>query len=144
MNLSTKTLSKTEFSDLAFDLDAIENASFISRLEPGTEVLGDVVDSSQGITVYAKVQGEKINHFRDTQIDRTSTPVTRGREINKYQLTWSGRFIRYGDWLWCPRQPRFFESPEILLRQTADTLIGVLKRADVLYRLGSFTDSTRS
>jgi Eco57I restriction-modification methylase/TaqI-like C-terminal specificity domain len=124
VTLSTKTLFRTGFSDVAFDLAAIENAAFISRLAPGTELLGQVVDSSQGITVYAKVQGEKINYFRDRETDRTSKPVTRGREINKYQLAWSGRFIRYGDWLWCPRQPRFFEAPKILLRQTADTLIG--------------------
>jgi type I restriction-modification system DNA methylase subunit len=124
MNLSTETLSKTDFSDVAFDLEAIENASFISRLAPGTELLGEVADSSQGITVYAKVQGEKVDYFRDGETDRTCKPVTRGREISKYQLAWSGRFIRYGDWLWCPRQPRFFESPKILLRQTADTLIG--------------------
>jgi adenine-specific DNA-methyltransferase len=124
LNLATKALPKSGFSDAAFDLRAIENASIIKRLSRGAETLGDVVDSTQGITVYAKVQGEKIDHFREAITDKTCKPVTRGREFTKYRLDWSGRFIRYGNWLWCPRDPRFFESPKIFLRQTADTLIG--------------------
>lgn len=135
-NLATKELTKSAFSDTAFDLAAIENASFIARVSPGTELLGDVVESTQGITVYAKVQGEKIDHFRDTSTDQTCKPVTRGREISKYQLEWSGRFIRYGDWLWCRRNPMYFDSPKILLRQTADTLIGTFVE-DPMYCIDS-------
>ena len=124
LNVATKILPKSAFSDEVFDLAAIENACFIANLSPATTPLGDVVNSTQGITVYAKVQGEKIDHFRGECTDKACKPVTRGREINKYRLNWSGRFIRYGDWLWCPRNPKYFTSPKILLRQTADTLIG--------------------
>ena len=124
VNLAKKSLTRAEFSDAAFDLNTIENRAFIARLLPGTEQLGNVVDSTQGITVYAKVQGEKIDYFRENSCDKSCKPVTRGREITKYRLDWSGRFIRYGNWLCRSRTPNYFESPKILLRQTADTLIG--------------------
>jgi hypothetical protein len=85
--------------------------------------LGDVVDSSQGITVYAKVQGEKIDYFRTMKVSEYSRPVTKGREIFKYENKWTGGYIEYGKWLWCPRDKRYFESPKILLRQTAADII---------------------
>lgn len=121
---SVRSLSKNEFSSKAFDLSAIDNEKQFSQFLQGTEALGQVLDSTQGITVYAKVQGEKINHFRSAKDDGFCKPVTKGREINKYSLSWSETYIRYGSWLWCPRNPVYFESPKILLRQTADTLIG--------------------
>ncbi|MFH0960226.1 MAG: TaqI-like C-terminal specificity domain-containing protein, partial [Pseudomonadota bacterium] len=96
----------------------------IKKLSQSTEPLGDIVDSTQGIIVYAKEQGEKVDHFRSKSAEKTCKPVTRGREITKYHLDWSKRFINYGDWLCRQREPRFFESPKVFLRQTADTLIG--------------------
>ncbi|MCG2689351.1 Eco57I restriction-modification methylase domain-containing protein [Candidatus Parcubacteria bacterium] len=118
-------LQKNDFSDQAFDWETIQNFKKLGRFTVNTEKLGDILDSSQGITVYAKVQGKKIDYFRDKKEDKTCKPLTRGKEINKYTLKWDEIYIKYGDWLWCPRHPKFFESPKVLLRQTSDTLIGV-------------------
>jgi type I restriction-modification system DNA methylase subunit len=124
VNMATQVLRKSAFSDAAFDLKAIRSTSRLKKLSEGAEALGDIVDSTQGIIVYEKNQGAPVDHFRKKVVDRTCKPVTRGREITKYHLAWSGRFIRYGDWLCRSREPRFFESPKVFLRQTADTLIG--------------------
>jgi type I restriction-modification system DNA methylase subunit len=136
LSVAAKSLPQSEFSDSAFDVKAIENASVLKRLSHDSELLGDVVDSTQGITIYAKLQGEKVDHFRDSIVDETCKPVTRGREITKYYLDWSGRYIRYGDWLWRQRDARFFTSPKIFLRQTSDTLIGTYVE-DVMYCIDS-------
>ncbi len=124
LNVSSKSLPQSEVSDSAFDVKATENASILARLSRDSDLLGDIVDSTQGIIVYERFQGEKVDQFRDKIEDKTCKPATRGREIIKYHLDWSGHFIRYGDWLCRPRDPRFFTSPKIFLRQTADTLIG--------------------
>ena len=55
--------------------------------------------------------------------DKNSKPVIRGRDIQKYFLLWNDRYIQYGKWLWCSRNPKFFEQEKIFLRQTADCLI---------------------
>lgn len=73
--------------------------------------------------MYAKVQGQKINWFRDKWEDSSSKKVLRGREIFRYGIKWPGSYIQYGNWLWCPRNSIFFEIPRIFMRQTADSII---------------------
>lgn len=116
-------LEKAEYNFEAFEINSIKNKKILKRFERNTDPLGLVVDSSQGITVYAKVQGEKINHFREKKATKYSKPYTKGREIFKYSHFWAGGYIEYGDWLWCPRDSKYFENPKIFLRQTASDII---------------------
>ncbi|MDD3310379.1 MAG: TaqI-like C-terminal specificity domain-containing protein, partial [Dysgonamonadaceae bacterium] len=112
-----------DFSYDTLDITTIKNKSKIKLFESDSFPLGEVVDSTQGITVYAKVQGEKINYFNDRVISKFSKPVTRGRYIFKYKHIWNGSYMEYGNWLWCKRQDKFFEEPKIFLRQTSSDLI---------------------
>lgn len=116
-------LRKNEFSHESFEIKSINNKKILKKYEINSEPLGAITYSSQGITVYAKVQGEKINHFREGKMTKYSKPYTKGREILKYSHLWSGGYIEYGDWLWCPRDPKFFENPKIFLRQTSSDII---------------------
>jgi len=116
-------LPKSEYNYEAFEIKSISNKKILKKFEVNAEPLGTAVDSSQGITVFAKVQGEKINHFRERKTTKHSKPYTKGREIFKYTHHWAGGYIEYGDWLWCPRDPKYFESPKIFLRQTASDMI---------------------
>lgn len=116
-------LQKTTYGYEAFEIQSINNKKILKKFEVNSEPLGAVVDSSQGITVYAKVQGDKINHFRDRRTSKHSKPYTKGREIFKYTHQWAGGYIEYGEWLWCPRDSKYFESPKIFLRQTAADII---------------------
>jgi len=116
-------LPKSEYNYEAFEIKSISNKKILKKFEVNVEPLGTAVDSSQGITVFAKVQGEKINHFRERKTTKHSKPYTKGREIFKYTHHWAGGYIEYGDWLWCPRDPKYFESPKIFLRQTASDMI---------------------
>ncbi len=117
-------LNRSEFNADSFDIEAIENKKILENFLVNTDLLGSITESSQGITVYAKVQGDKVNWFREKQEDKDSKSVVRGRDLYKYCLRWSGKYIQYGSWLWCPRDPKYFEREKLFLRQTADSLIG--------------------
>lgn len=116
-------LGKNEYNFSTFDFTAITNKKHIDKYSSFTEKLGDIVDSCQGITVYAKAQGEKIDWFRNKIENEDSKPVTKGAEIFRYQLNWSGQYIQYGDWLWRKRKLEFFDQEKIFLRQTSDKII---------------------
>jgi len=122
-------LKKTEYSSDAFEINTIQNKVILKKYEVNTLPLGEVVKSSQGITVFAKVQGEKINYFREGKESKNSKPYTKGREIFKYSLMWTGAYIEYGDWLWCPRDKKYFENPKIFLRQTSADIIATYVEA---------------
>jgi hypothetical protein len=124
-------LRRYEFSSDNFDLETIKNRETLKKFLKNTELLGEITKSSQGITVYAKVQGEKKNWLRKEKIDSNSKPIFRGREIQRYFSKWSGDYIQYGNWLWCPRNPKFFENEKLFFRQTADTLIGTYIREPI-------------
>lgn len=106
-----------------FEFELLKSYQDLNIIKKKTIPLGEIVDSSQGITVYAKIQGEKINYISKEKQTANSQKVTRGKEISKYYLDWSGDYIEYGDWLWCQRNNKFFEQPKIFLRQTSDKII---------------------
>ena len=116
-------LNREEFNSQRFDYTGLINIGKLNRLNNGCVPLGEITKSSQGITVYAKVQGEKINYFRDTVVSSYSRPCLRGKNINRYSYS-CNQYIEYGKWLWCPREPIYFENEKIFIRQTSDSLIG--------------------
>lgn len=118
-------ISQADYNSSNFTLNGIANLKTLEKLSEGCEPLGDITESCQGITVYAKVQGKKINYFENSKINKYYQKVLRGKEFKKYKTLWKGDYIKYGDWLWCRRKPKFFTEPKIFLRQTADRPIGV-------------------
>ncbi|MGJ1407049.1 MULTISPECIES: Eco57I restriction-modification methylase domain-containing protein [Sphingobacterium] len=121
--IESETLDDTEFDHETFSISSIKNKEKLKAFLIDSKLLGEVYESGQGITVYAKVQGEKINYFRESIVSQNSKPVTKGREIFRYKLNWDSSYIEYGNWLWCQRDDKYFESPKIFLRQTSADLI---------------------
>ena len=123
--VNSATLSNKEITFDTFDLNAIRRKSEFNLFTENTERLGVITESSQGITVYAKVQGEKINYFRDEKTNEENCkPYLRGRDFNKYFYNQNlEQYIIYGSNLWCRRDYNFFENPKLFLRQTSDKLI---------------------
>ena len=123
--VNSATLSNKEITFDTFDLNAIRRKSEFNLFTENTERLGVITESSQGITVYAKVQGEKINYFRDEKTNEENCkPYLRGRDFNKYFYNQNlEQYIIYGSNLWCRRDYKFFENPKLFLRQTSDKLI---------------------
>ena len=116
-------IPQLNYSSECFSLDVINKKHTLKRYYDNSLPLDDIVDSSQGITVYAKVQGTKINHFRTVMQDEFSKSMIRGRNIERYLIKNSGEYIQYGAWLWCRRDAKYFESEKIVLRQTSDKII---------------------
>ena len=54
-------------------------------------------------------------HVANTQKSAVWKPLLDGASsVAPYSLTWGGRYLHYGNWLWRMREARFFEEPKIL------------------------------
>lgn len=106
--------------------------SVFRRLESCSVSLGKITDSSQGIILYKTKEDAAAGLFTSfTQEDESWSRLLRGTDIGRYTLSWSGEYVKYGDWLWCARDPRYFEQPKILLQALRNKsldrrLIGVI------------------
>jgi hypothetical protein len=128
--LSKSELNKEDYDSNSFDFRTIDNYKILKKFSTNTEELGSITYSTQGITVYAKVQGEKKNYFNNSVISKSSKPVMRGKDFHRYEESWNNGFIEYGEWLWCKRDDKFFKSPKIFLRQTSADLIATFKEEE--------------
>lgn len=116
-------LDRSDYQGMPFNVNNIKSLKALEKLSKNCLSLGEITESTQGITVYAKVQGEKINYFNEKIISEFSKPCLKGRNINRYEYNWNDFYIEYGNWLWCPRNPVFFKSPKIVLRQTSSEIV---------------------
>lgn len=104
-------------------LQRIEDACRVAS-NGGTKVLrlGDIVDSMQGIIPYkTRADGAANQHIRpQEQLPKVRSdwyPLLDGSGyVGRYELRWGKPkpYLHYGNWLWCPRSPRYFESPKIV------------------------------
>lgn len=92
------------------------SAGLISKIEKGSVPLKNICEISQGIIVYKTRQQSARNlHISGRRegpewkklLDTKSS-------IQRYALSWGRRYLHYGEWLWCPRDPKYFERPKIL------------------------------
>ncbi|GBE16944.1 hypothetical protein BMS3Abin15_00768 [bacterium BMS3Abin15] len=124
LNERTFGLNHSDFNPQSFDINAIRNGRVIERYSKNTIRLADITQSTQGIIVYAKEQGKKVNRFSETKINNNYQPVVKGRDLSRYELRWTAKYIHYGEWLCRARDPVFFKSKKLFFRQTADSIIG--------------------
>jgi hypothetical protein len=68
--------------------------------------------------------------------DITWSPLLRGSLITKYCNNWIDNYwIKYGEWLAAPRNPRIFSAPfKIVVRQTGDSIIATLIESGFICR----------
>lgn len=93
---------------------------------PATQIqrLGSLVDSSQGIIPYKTKADGKANLYIKPRMEVPSNhpewvPLLDGSGfIGRYEHRWGKQkpYIKYGNWLWCPRENRFFNSPKLLVQ----------------------------
>lgn len=87
-------------------------------------------EMSQGLIAYDKVQGTP-DEIRDTRgyhsfekKDDTYKPWLYGSDVTRYDVTWNGKeFIKYGDNIANPRDPKFFKGRRILIREITNPTI---------------------
>ena len=59
---------------------------------------------------------ERIYHSK-LKRDKSYKPYVEGKDVERYNLSWSGEYIKYGDNLAAKRDPNIFINPHILVRQ---------------------------
>ncbi len=86
--------------------------------------IGEVFEVSQGLIPYDKYQGHDAETIKnriwhsDTQVDATFKRELRGGDISRYCIEWNGAlWIKYGEWLAAPRNPKFFRKPRLLIME---------------------------
>jgi len=85
--------------------------------------LADFGEVIQGITPYDRYRGQDPElikrrgyHFNHEK-DDTCGKWLSGKNVSRYQQTWSGEWLSYGPWLAAPREKRFFTGPRLLFRE---------------------------
>ncbi|MCX6994075.1 MAG: N-6 DNA methylase [Kiritimatiellaeota bacterium] len=90
-------------------------AKLFKTVESGEIRLGDVTDSSQGIILYKTGSDAEKAKYTGFQPRKSWKRLLRGKNIARYEVLWGGEFVSYGEWLWCPRDERYFNGEKILL-----------------------------
>ncbi len=95
-----------------------------NRMQQISKPLNDYAEISQGLIPYDKYRGHTPEQIKnkvwnaDYQKDETYRKELRGKDVDRYSLTWNGKdWISYGEWLAAPRRPEFFKAPRILVRE---------------------------
>ena len=97
--------------------------SLLQKIIHKSIVLDKLGECVQGLTSYDSYRGHtqetiksRAFHFNE-KVDEHCGKWLDGKNLNRYILTEGNEWLRYGDWLAAPREPKFFENPRILFRE---------------------------
>lgn len=107
------------------------NDILVDRIKTGIVSLGKITEMCRGINPYAKselikkygkAKGTQIVEDRIWHSDRKEGKDYKkelvGSDIGRYFLYWkSGNWIKYGEWLSRPRDPKFFTLPHLVVQR---------------------------
>jgi type I restriction-modification system DNA methylase subunit len=121
--LNSKDWLKNEFS--VFDIFSNNDENqLLKKIERNKPELVSLCDFTLGLTPYDKYKGHTQKQIKDRvfhstiQKDISFKPLLEGADVKRYSVIWGQKeYISYGNWLGAPREPRFFKSPRILIRQ---------------------------
>ena len=99
-------------------------AAILKKIKEGSKELSYYVETSLGITPYDKYKGHDEQTIKgrkfhsDYKVDESYVPLISGGNISKYYISDTvDEYLRYGEWLGAPRERRFFEGTNIVVRQ---------------------------
>jgi len=104
-----------ENENYSFDIRMFgKNASLFENLNKQSTILSNICEVKQAIKT-----GNDKKYILDKKLKSNFKKVIGGSEIQRYQLNYDNRYVDYGDYLACPRNPHIFEVAEkILIRET--------------------------
>lgn len=113
---------KSENLKIEYEISA-NFSELISKIEKNSLKLGTLGEAIQGLTPYDSYRGHSKEliksrgfHFKE-KIDDSCGIWLDGKNLNRYNLTKSDEWLRYGNWLAAPREKKFFEGARILFRE---------------------------
>ncbi len=98
----------------------------IQKIRSSAIPLERITDTVFGVKVYQVGKGNPLQSkecfdnkvFNSTyQKDATFRPFLGGKDVGRYLIDWKGNWVSYGKWLAEPRQPKYFTSPRLVIRQ---------------------------
>lgn len=106
-------------------------SAVIDRVVSNAKTLEEVFDVRTGLQAYEKGKGsppqsaeDVKNHIFDFdgKVDGDTYRYLQGRDVGRYQLNWSGMWMRHGPWLSQPRNLELFSRPRVLVREITGRL----------------------
>jgi predicted type IV restriction endonuclease len=91
----------------------------MAKMEGSKESLKSILDYSQGAIPYKTKEDGKKNLYIATQPKgATWKPLLESAsQVEQYRVAKPSAFINYGNWLWCARDPKYFNQPKILFHR---------------------------
>ncbi|MBU1983208.1 N-6 DNA methylase, partial [bacterium] len=82
-------------------------------------VLGELAEVSQGLIPYNTKDMSRSNPYMSPTQEGPEWKrlLDKGACIGRYRLSWNGVYVKYGPWLYTANQPKFYESPKILVQR---------------------------
>lgn len=117
-NMEIFEIEKNKFlenENYSFDIRMFgKNASLFEKLNSRSIALAKLCEIKQAIKT-----GNDLKYISNKKESANFKKVIGGSEIQRYQLNYNGRYVNYGDFLACPRNPHIFEvSEKVLIRET--------------------------
>jgi len=96
------------------------------KLKQNSEILDDLVHIKAGLKAYEAGKGIPKQTPEDVKsrpydynykFDNDTFEYLEGKDVSRYQLKWSGTYLKYGDHLAAPRTFRIFNGNKIIIRE---------------------------
>lgn len=101
-------------------------ASVLESALSNSKAIGECFEVRSGLQAYERGKGNppqsaedvKSHVFdREEREDAQSVRYLGGKDVGRYQLSWSGLWMQYGTWLAQPRELSIFTRPRVLIRE---------------------------
>ena len=96
------------------------------KIIKNSEELDNLVEIKAGLQAYEKDKGEPKQTAEDVknrpfdydyQFDNETYKYLEGKDVNRYSVTWSGLYLKYGKHLAAPRTFNLFDGEKIIVRE---------------------------
>jgi hypothetical protein len=118
----------------------LEDVSIRTKLEANAATLETLADVKFGIKLYETGKGippqkpdDAPNHIFEAnrKINSKFRQYLEGKDVNRYEIAWKERWLKYGENLAAPRDPNLFEGKRLLVRRiVGERLIASFTEAD--------------
>lgn len=71
----------------------------------------------QGEPPQSKNHSKERRYHSDAPHDSSCVPFLRGKDVDRYDITWSGSYLNYGPWLAQPGKRYHYEQPRVIIRE---------------------------
>ena len=109
-----KSIIKLEPVDYIISFNVVPEV--INKINSIKTTLNDFTEIWQGLIAYGKKDQERIysSNIKETDEHRK---LLYGRDIGKYSISFSGEYLKYGNWLHRPRPTYIYDNNKILVQR---------------------------